>query len=152
MTPASVKRAAAWTYLHHLAPQASDEQVQDWAYLADLRHLHQWGRLIAEAPYAAEAQGPVWSEGVPPLLPVEDALLHLSHSDRSGLRAVWEAVGHEPLPVLRQRVQDAAWSASWHQAPHTPISVEALAELSDDPGPLLAHLRDPHPGEAPPRS
>lgn len=148
---AADKRAAAWAYVRHRRPQAEEAQLWAWLYLADVQHLHQWGRSVSQTLYVAADPGPRWPEGVPSPMSVGEALLHLSRSDELALLAVLDEHGARSVSELQARVQDAAWRTRHAQGPGTLMTWEDLASLSADPEPLLAHLRDPQPGSAPRR-
>jgi hypothetical protein len=148
--PGEAKTAAALRYLIE-GLSLPPETLAEVLYLAELEHLHRWGRLITHAQYVAVrpgvrlAQAP--SAGKLRLASLND----LSVSDTLVLDEMMVFARTNGPTSVKRRAKDAVWlrlrKAASTEDP-VPMTMADMASLSPDAEALLAHLRDPHPGSA----
>lgn len=150
------KTAAAVAYLavrrsHHLQPEALGHLL----YLADTRHIQRWGRPVGEVGYRATDQGPclkAWPTDAQLLAARPDETL--SASDLMVLDEVLANVRGCSVHEIAVKARNKVWRhVRQHRATREDpdISLEDFAWGSPNREQLVAHLRDRHPGEAPPR-
>lgn len=164
----------ALVYIARRVPDPTFLRVVKVLYFADRKHLERYGRFITGDAYQAMKHGPVPSEvytmlkaarlgrlgegpfrveerasnagdvlPVPVVVPlVEPDLGALSESDLECLDAAIAEYGRKPVGELSRLSHDAAWDAA---GDNDLISVEDIVATFDNPGPLLEHLRNPHP-------
>lgn len=143
------KQAPAIRYLiqHMAKPPAV---MVEALYVADVMHLHRWGRLITQPHYLAARKGvllPSW----PVTHELAEADLDdLSVSDTMMLDEAMALVRNGGIESLTRHSKDGAWRAARTRAESdevVPITLEDMARTSPDADALLSHLRRQHPRE-----
>lgn len=155
-SPPTSKTTAAVAYLavhrrNHLHPLSLGHLL----FLADTQHVQRWGRPVGDVAYQAGANGPYLKAWPTPAMLIA-ARPHdtLSASDLMVLDEVLANVQGCSPNEIALKARNKVWRhVRQNRTTRTDpeVRLEDFAWGSPERDQLLAHLRDRHPGEAPPR-